>query len=422
MTVAEIALIGALDTKAEEYAFLRERVELTGCRTWTVDVGVLGRPGGGCDVSRADVARAAGADLADLAAAGDRAAAVAVMARGAAEVVRARYASGGVQGAVAAGGSNAGVVFAAVAAALPFGVPKVLAATVAAGDTRPYVGTRDVTLLNPVVDVAGLNRLTRVVLADAAAAVTAMATRPPVVTPDDRPLAVVTTFGVTTAGATLVREHLQARGFEVVSVAGNGTGGRALEDLVRDGVVDVLVDLTTTELADDLVGGVCSAGPDRLTAAVAAGVPQVVVPGALDMVNFGPVDTVPKALTGRRLHVHNAGVTLLRTDARENAELGRRMAAKLASATAPTSVLVPGRGFSQLSVEGAPFHDPEADAAFLASLTAGLPLHVTVRVVDTDVNDPTFAAAVVEETLRVRAGPAPASRTTTTSDREARRQ
>lgn len=401
MAAAEVALIGALDTKADEYAYLRARIEAAGCSTWTVDVGVLGGPGTDFDVSRAEVATAGGAALPGLVARADRGGAVEVMARGAALLVRQRHDTGGVQGAVAVGGSNAAVVFAAVAAALPFGVPKVLAATVAAGDTRPYVGTSDVVLVNPVVDVAGLNRLSRVVLANTAAAVAGMATRSSVEVDAGRPLAAVTTFGVTTAAATLIRQRLEEHGYEVVAVAGNGTGGRALEDLVRDGAVDLVVDLTTSELADDLVGGVCSAGPDRVTAAVASGVPQVVVPGALDIVNFGPVDTVPVAFRARRLHVHNAGVTLLRTDVAENAELGRRLAAKLAPATAPTSVLVPACGFSQISVAGGPFHDPAADAAFVEALTAALPPHVGLRVLDTDVNHPTFATAVADEALRV---------------------
>jgi uncharacterized protein (UPF0261 family) len=395
-----VVLFGALDTKGEEYAYLRDLLARSGCQVCVVDVGVLGTPGCEHDISRAEVASAASADIARLAADGDRGHAVDAMARGAAVIAARLHRSGRLDAALAAGGSNAAHVFSAVAAALPFGVPKLLAATVAAGDTRPYVGTSDLTLMYPVVDINGLNRISREVLANAAAAIDGMARRPRTLGDAGRPVAAITVFGVTTAAATAIRHRLERRGFEVLTFAGNGTGGRTMEALVRSGMIDVVVDLTTTELADDLVGGVCSAGPDRLTAATETGTPQVVSLGALDMVNFGPPSTVPPHLRSRRLHAHNPSVTLLRTSVAECAELGRRIARKLNRARGTVAVLAPRQGLSQLSVAGQPFHDPAADAALLDGLTAGLAPHVEMIPIDADINDPTFAAAMADRAVR----------------------
>ncbi len=397
--MSSVVLVGPLDTKGEEYAFVRERVELHGCQVSLVDCGVLGSPTIAADVTREEVAAAAGVSLADLVRAGDRGAAVAAMARGAAAVARQLHAEGRLDAALAVGGSNTAVMFAAVAATLPFGVPKLLVATVAAGDTRPYVGTTDLALLYPVVDINGLNRMSREVLANAAAAAAGMATRPSLDVSENRPVAAITVFGVTTTAATAIRHQLEEHAYEVVTFAGNGTGGRTLEALIGAGIIDLVVDLTTTELADDLLGGVCSAGPDRLTAAAEHGVPQVVVPGAMDMVNFGPPETVPAAFRDRTLHAHNRNVTLLRTNTAECAELGRRMAAKLNRARGPVSVLVPQRGFSQISVAGQPFHDPVADAAFVTALEQDLRADIELRLLDTHVNDPSFAESVTTQAL-----------------------
>jgi uncharacterized protein (UPF0261 family) len=264
----------------------------------------------------------------------------------------------------------------------------------ASGDTAEYVGVSDVVMMPAVTDVAGLNSVSARVLAHAAAAVAGMVTAAPVDLGADRPAVAATMFGVTTPAVTAAREELERRGYEVLVFHATGTGGRTLESLVESGLVAGVLDLTTTELADDLVGGVLSAGPHRLEAAGRRGIPQVVSLGALDMVNFGPRDSVPAEFSGRNLYVHNPVVTLMRTTPEECAELGRRLAAKLNAATGPVALYLPLRGVSAIDVEGAPFADPAADEALFARIRAGLAPHVELHELDTDINDPEFARAM----------------------------
>jgi uncharacterized protein (UPF0261 family) len=394
VTDPTVVLVGTLDTKGEEYAFLRSRLELAGVGTLVVDVGTQGPPRTEPDVPREEVAAAGGLDLAALTAAADRGAAVQAMCAAAPVVVRRLYDEGRCQGVLAAGGSGNTAIATAAMRALPVGVPKVVVSTMASGDTSPYVDVSDVVLVPAVTDVAGLNSVSARILANAAAAVAGMVTAPDVDLGPSRPVVAATMFGVTTPAVTAAREELVGRGYEVLVFHATGTGGRAMEGLVESGYVAGVLDLTTTELADDLVGGVLSAGPHRLEAAGRLGVPQVVSLGALDMVNFGPRDTVPPAFDGRDLHVHNPTVTLMRTTPDECAELGRRLAAKLSAATGPVALFVPLRGVSAMSGEGGPFADPAADAALRAGLREGLAPHVEVHEIDAHINDPAFAEAM----------------------------
>jgi uncharacterized protein (UPF0261 family) len=392
--VATVVLLGTLDTKGHEYAFLRERVREHGADVLLVDVGVY-EPQVEPDVSRAEVARAGGVDVGSLAAAGDRGAAVEAMGRGAAAVVRRLRAEGRLDGVAALGGSGGSSIAAAAMRELPVGVPKLIVSTLASGDTRPYVGAVDVTMTYSVVDIAGVNSISARILANAAGAIAGMAraTVPPL---EQKPLVAATMFGVTTPCVTRARERLEELGYEALVFHATGTGGRSMEALVRGGFLAGVLDITTTELADDLVGGVLSAGPDRLEAAGAAGVPQVVSLGALDMVNFGPRDTVPDRFEGRNLYVHNPTVTLMRTTPEECAELGRRIGRKLSAASGPTVLFVPLKGVSMIDVEGQPFHDPAADRALVAGLHETLDGSVEVHELDTDINDPEFAVAMAD--------------------------
>lgn len=390
-----IALLGALDTKGAEYGFLRDRFTELGAATIILDIGVLGTPRLDATIDRAAIARRGGAELGDLRRAADRSDSMTVMARGAAAVLQELVNRGVVDGVLAVGGSNAAYVMAEVCAGLPIGFPKVLVSTIAAGDTRAYVREADLTLIYPVVDINGLNRLSRPVLANAAAACVGMASAVAQEEHGDASLVGVSMFGVTTACGSAVVQALEQRGVEALTFHCTGVGGRTLESLIRNGIVQAVADLTTTELADDLVGGVCSAGPDRLTAATAGGVPQVVSVGALDMVNFHGADSVPDRFKHRQLYPHNPAVTLMRTNAEESAELGRLIAAKLNPATAPVAVLFPHRGLSQLSVPGGPFHDAEADRALYESLRAGLRPDIDLHEFDTDINDPAVSATAV---------------------------
>jgi len=265
------------------------------------------------------------------------------------------------------------------------------------GDTRPYVGVTDVTMMYSVVDIAGINQISERILHNAASAIAGMAADYVAFTPpaSTRPLIAATMFGVTTPCVTLAREHLEARGYEVLVFHATGAGGQSMEALIDGGFIAGVLDVTTTEWADELVGGVLSAGPQRLTAAARAGIPQVVSLGALDMVNFGPYESVPERFHHRNLYRHNATVTLMRTTPEECAALGRIIAAKLNAATGPTALFVPVRGVSMIAVEGQPFYDPAADQALMSSLKQHLSSMVEWHELDTDINDPTFAAAMV---------------------------
>jgi uncharacterized protein (UPF0261 family) len=395
-----VVLVGTLDTKGSEYAWLRERVREAGCEVILVDAGVHEPAGAAPDVDSARVAAAGGADLAALRAAGDRGAAVTAMAEGAARILTDLHREGTLHGVLAVGGSGGSAIAARAVRDLPIGVPKLIVSTMASGDVSPYVGATDVTISYSVVDIAGINRISRQILGNAAAAIAGMAAayaaRPATVA-GERPLIAASMFGVTTPAVTTARARLEQYGYEVLVFHATGAGGRALEGLAASGLLAGVLDLTTTELADDLVGGVLSAGPDRLTAAGAAGVPQVVAPGALDMVNFGPRETVPDRFSGRNLYVHNPTVTLMRTTPDDMAELGRRIAAKLRSASGATALFLPAHGVSALDAEGAAFADPAADRGCFAALREGLSgSAVAVVELANHLNDPPFGEAMAD--------------------------
>jgi uncharacterized protein (UPF0261 family) len=388
--MATVVCIGTLDTKGNEYAFLCERLRDHGVDCLVVDAGVHDPVALTPDITRHEVARAGGAEAAALAAAGDRGAAVTAMGAGAEAIVRDLFTAGRLDGIVALGGSGGSSIAARAMRALPVGVPKLLVSTLASGDTRPYVGAVDVTMMYSVVDISGVNSVSARIIANAAAAIAGMAqAAPPQL--DGKPLVAASMFGVTTPCVTRARERLEELGYEVLVFHATGAGGQSMEALAKGGFLAGVLDATTTELCDDLVGGVLSAGPDRLEAAGRKGIPQVVSLGALDMVNFGARDTVPPRFADRNLYVHNPSVTLMRTTAEECAELGRRIAAKLSAATGPTVLFIPKRGVSLIDAEGQPFHDPEADAALFAAVREA---EVEVIELDANINDEAFSEAM----------------------------
>lgn len=398
--MATVALLGTLDTKGEEYGWLKDRLQELGVEVVAIDVGSFSTSPM-ADVSSDEVIAAAGAAATALRERRDRGEMMAVMGRGAAEVARKLAVDGRIHGVLSMGGSGGSSVAAPAMQALPIGFPKLLVSTMASGDVKPYVGEVDATLTYSVVDVAGINSISSLVLGNAAAAIAGMAkayeARLAAPEGDHKPLVGITMFGVTTPAANEARETLTGLGYEVLVFHATGTGGRAMEKLVDSGLLAGVCDLTTTELADDLVGGVLSAGPDRLELAGAKGVPQVVSLGALDMVNFGPMDTVPQQFAGRNLYVHNPTVTLMRTTHDEMAELGRRIARKLAAAAGPTALFLPLRGVSAIDVDGAPFRDAAADEALFAALREGLAgSRVTVHELDQAINDAGFGRAMAE--------------------------
>ncbi len=355
---------------------------------------MFGVPTTGADIRRDEVARTAGATVETLRTLA-RADALDVMARGATAIAHRLLGADELHGVVALGGSQGTVAGSRIMSTLPFGLPKLLVSTMASGNTRPYIGTSDIAMLFPVVDLAGLNRFSRTVLDNAGRAIAGMARDfvPPA--PASVGEIAITMFGSTTPCVAHLAADLRAAGLEPVVFHANGVGGCALEQWLERGEFSAVLDVTTTELADELVGGHRSAGPDRLEAAGRRGLLQVVAPGALDMVDFGPPETVPAAFAGRRLHRHNAGTTLMRTTPAENARLGEWMGDKLNRAKGPVAAVLPLGGFSAYDVPGGPFFDPEADGAFAAALKATLRSDIPVVEVDAHINDPPFGHAAL---------------------------
>ena len=401
-----VYLIATLDTKGREAEFVRDALKARGVATVVVDVGCLGEATLAADISSEAVFHAAGTSRAELIARNDRGTAVTAAATGAAIVVAEAFERGEVAGVLSLGGSAGTTIGTAVMRALPLGVPKVMVSTVASGQVRTYVGDKDIFMLNSVVDILGINRISRPILDEAARAMAGMIlfAAEPATTTADRPLVAVTMFGVTTPCVMRAREVLEAAGYEVLVFHATGNGGRAMESLIRDGLIAGVLDVTTTELADELAGGVFSAGPERLRAAGKKGVPQVVSVGALDMVNFHAPETVPTRFQGgRTFHRHNANVTLMRTTAEECACLGAEISRKLADATGPAEIWLPLRGVSALDASGQPFDDPAARHALFTAIREQAGATPVIEV-DRHINDPAFAEAVAERLIALMAG------------------
>ncbi len=324
-----IAVLGTLDTKADELGYVASEIRRLGHESLLVDVGTGGPPGIAADITRQDVALASGVDLAALVARRDRGECVAAMAAAAAALVPRLAREARIDGILALGGGGGTAIGTAAMRGLPIGFPKLMVSTLATGNTAAYVGGRDIVMFPSIVDLSGLNRISRLLLSRAAGAICGMVAQQPALQPQDRPVIVASMFGNTTACVTAARAILEAAGYEVLVFHATGAGGRTMEGLIESGMASGVLDVTTTEWADELVGGVQSAGKTRLDAAKEAGVPAVVAPGCLDMVNFGEPASVPARFAGRRFYQHNPQVTLMRTTCAESAELGRILAEKI---------------------------------------------------------------------------------------------
>ncbi len=407
-----VALLGALDTKGAEYAFVKRCIEARGYDTLLIDVGVLGPPTVAPDVGRGEVARAGGADVSALTERADRGEAVAAMSRGAEALVPKLYADGRFHAVMALGGGGGTSVACAAMRTLPLGVPKVMVSTVAGTDVASYVGVKDIVMVPSIVDVAGINRISREIFSRAAGAVCGMLDTE-VTAGEDRPLVVASMFGNTTICVEAAMAILQQAGYEVLVFHATGTGGRTMESLVETGQIAGVLDVTTTEWADELVGGVLGAGPNRLEAAARCGVPAIVTPGCLDMVNFWAPETIPDKFKDRKFYPHNPNITLMRTTPDECRELGRIMAEKINLSTAPVTVLIPLGGLSVIDSEGGPFWWPEADHALFDSIKENLRDDVPVIEIDCNVNDGEFSRRCAETLLQgMREGKGEKHRTT----------
>jgi uncharacterized protein (UPF0261 family) len=397
-----IAILGTFDSKGPEHGFLADCIRSRGIDTLLINAGSLAAPGITPDISADEVAAAGADDWKAVLARQDRGECVTLMAKGAAKIVADLVESGRVQGIISLGGGGGTAICTAAMRGLPIGFPKVMVSTLASGNTAPYVGTKDIVMIPAIADVAGINRLTRVIFENAAGAVCGMvqaAEGRKQAPSSDKPLIVASMFGNTTACVTAAKEQLEQAGYEVLVFAATGNGGRAMEALIESGMVAGVLDITTTEWADELCGGVLNAGPERLDAAAKAKVPAIVTPGCLDMVNFGEPQTVPAKYAGRTFYQHNAQVTLMRTNAEECAQLGKIIAEKVNAYTAPVTVLLPTKAISVISAEGKSFHDAAADTALFAAIKSNLKPGVPVIEMEVEINDPAFSAACAKALL-----------------------
>lgn len=397
--MATIAVLGTLDTKGHEHAFVAQRIRELGHEPLLIDVGTADSPQITPDIRREEVAAAGNIDLQALMARADRGECVSAMSKAVPKLLERLQAEGRIDGVISLGGGGGTAIATAAMRVLPIGFPKLMVSTLASGNTAHYVGTKDITMMPSIVDVAGLNRISRTIFSRAAGAICGMV-EATIDSNEDRPLIVASMFGNTTDCVNAAIPVLEEAGYEVLVFHATGAGGRAMESLIESGLVAGVLDITTTEWADELVGGTLSAGPERLDAAGKAGVPAIVTPGCLDMVNFGERESVPKKFTDRTFYIHNPQVTLMRTTASECRELGCVLAGKLNSYSAPVTVLLPRLAVSVISAAGQPFHDPEADAALFDALTDELRDDIEVRSMDCEINDPAFAKACAEALLK----------------------
>ena len=396
--MAVLAVIGTLDSKGEEHAFVAELIRKRGHGTLLIDVGTGADPSVETDISRHEVAASAGIDLDEIVSRKDRGECVSAMSKAAPVLLAKLQAEGKIDGVISLGGGGGTAISTAAMRALPIGFPKLMVSTLAAGNTAHYLGTSDITMMPSIADVAGLNRLSKTIFTRAAGAICGMV-EAEVDTASDKPLIVASMFGNTTACVTEAKRILEEKGFEVLIFAATGAGGKAMEAVIESGMAAGVLDLTTTEWADELVGGVLSAGPTRMDAVAKAKIPVVVAPGCLDMVNFGERSSVPANYEGRSFYIHNPQVTLMRTTLEECAELGRILAEKTNAYTSPCAIMIPKKAISVISAEGQAFHDAAADESLFTAIRENANCEVTE--LDLEINSPEFARACVDKLMEL---------------------
>lgn len=396
-----VVIVGALDTKGVEFAFIKDLIEKEGLNTIVVDFGVMGEPYFAPQISRREVAQAGGGDLNVLTSGEHKDQAMKVMAGGLAVVVRRLYEEGHLDGIIGMGGSGGTSIATTGMRMLPVGVPKVMVSTMGGGDVSAYTGTKDITFIPSIVDVAGINSISRAIYTNAAGAIAGMVKMETPPAQAEKPLVVASMFGNTTKCVDMARKVVEDAGYEVLVFHATGAGGKTMESLIQDGYILASMDITTTELADEVCGGVFSAGPERCLAASKAGIPAVLVPGCVDMANFGGIETVPEKYLQRNLYEWNPNVTLLRTNVEENVRMGKMIAAAANASTAPVAVLLPLKGVSMLDSPGGRFWDPEADRACYQAIKDNLKPDIPVIEMDNNINDPAFAEKIAHTLLEM---------------------
>jgi uncharacterized protein (UPF0261 family) len=394
-----IAIAGTFDSKGKEFLFLKHALEEFGLQTLMIHTGVF-EPAFEPDVSNREVAAAVGEDIDAIAEKKDRAWATEVLSKGMAELLPKLYEQGMFDGVISLGGSGGTSLVTPAMQKIPIGVPKIMVSTVAVGNTEQYVGTSDILMMPSIVDVAGLNSISTKIFTNAAAAMAGMLTFESEREVEKKPLIAATMFGVTTPCVEFARAYLEKEGYEVLTFHATGVGGRAMEALVDAGYIEGVLDITTTEWCDEIVGGVLAAGPNRLEAAGKKGIPQVVSVGALDMVNYGAIDTVPEEHKNRILYKHNPMVTLMRTSVEENQKIGKKIVEKLNMANGPTALMLPLKGVSMIDAEGQPFHGAHEDAVLFDVLRNGIDQDVVELIeMPNHINDQVFAEAAAQRLL-----------------------
>lgn len=394
-----IAIAGTFDSKSEEFLFLKECIEKQGLKTLMIHTGVF-EPSFTPDISNQDIAKAVGEDIQKIAVEKDRAKGTEVLSKGLEVLLKRLFEEGKFDGILSAGGSGGTSIVAPAMRTLPVGVPKIIVSTVAGGDVSVYVGASDLILFPSIVDVAGLNAISTTIFTNACSAMVGMVSKEEGMKKAPKKTIAASMFGVTTPCVEHARKKLEKEGYEVLVFHATGTGGKTMEKLIEDGLIDGVLDLTTTEWGDQLFGGNMAGGEHRLEAASLKGIPQVVSVGAMDMVNFGPKETVPEQYKNRQLYYHNPTVTLMRTTRDENEQLGKVMAEKLNKATKETVLLLPLAGISGLDAQGQEFYDIEADQALFTQIKQHVsnPL-VEVIELEHHINDEAFSETAVEMLL-----------------------
>lgn len=394
--MATIAVIGTLDSKGHEHQFVADQIRAAGHTALLVDFGTLETPQVTPDITRDEVLATSGLSLPTIEDRGER---VGVMAQALPVFLQKQVEEKKIDAVISLGGGGGTAIATSGMRALPIGFPKLMVSTLASGNTAHYIGTKDIVMFPSIVDVAGLNQISKTIFARAAGAICGMASTA-ISSSEEKPIIVASMFGNTTTCVDHARELLEAKGYEVLVFHSTGTGGKTMESLIESGMVRGVLDITTTEWADELTGATLSAGPSRLEATGKAGIPAIVTPGCLDMANFGEKETIPEKFSDRNFYIHNPQVTLMRTTPKECAELGKILAEKVNAYTAPVTVLLPTKAISIISAEGQSFYDPEADAALFKAIKENLSDKVELIEVDAEINDPAFSSACAEALLR----------------------
>ncbi|MFT7035743.1 MAG: hypothetical protein ACJA2S_004267 [Cyclobacteriaceae bacterium] len=400
-----VIMLGCFDTKAEDFSYLYDCLQLQKVNVISINTGVMHTTESfPIDFDSEEVAKSAGTTLTELQNAGDRSVAVEKMGVGASNIISRLLTDGSAHGAIGMGGGGGTYIALSAMQSIPMGVPKLCVTTLAAKDLARQIGVKDITLMPSIVDVAGLNNISRMVIRQAAGAIAGMMAANVQETKESTGSIAISIFGNTTKCVDKCSEILKEDGYDVSTFHSVGIGGKTMESLILDGYFDAVLDITTTELADNLCDGICSSGPDRLTAASQMGIPQVVVPGCLDMVNYGHLDTVPERFKDRLLYSWSPDVTLMRTNEVENEMLGKELADKLNKSSGPVKVLLPMKGISIVSSEGGEFYRPDIDQILFDSIKKNVKDAIEVIEVDTNINDEAFAELAVDILMKMKNG------------------